>query len=363
MSINLIDLMKDQLTGAIAGQIGNSLGVDQKSAESGIGAMLPTILGGLMKQSSTTAGAESLNNTLDQSDFDGGLLDKLPDLLGGGGQQGGGMLGGMGDTILKGLFGDKIASIIGLISKFTGMDSGKSGSMLALLAPLVMSFLGKQKRSMGLDANGLAGLLSSQKDAVADSLPPGLAGTMGLGELGITDQPAAAPQQSTSPQTSSSQGGGGLGKLLIPLVILAALGFLAFKFLGGAGDAVNNGIDAVKNADVGLPEIPTAESMTGQLTGVFDNYKDSLNGITDEASAKAALPQLEEYNDKLGGMSDMLSKLPEGAQGMVGDKVKSMLEPIQGIIEKLYAIPGVQAILEPVLGNMVEKAKSLIPGA
>ena len=150
---------------------------------------------------------------------------------------------------------------------------------------------------------------------------------------------------------------------MIPLVILAALGFLAFKFLGGAGDAVNNGIDAVKNADVGLPEIPTADGMTGQLSGVFDNYKDSLSGITDEASAKAALPQLEEYNDKLGGMSDMLSKLPEGAQGMVGDKVKTMLEPIQGIIEKLYAIPGVQAILEPVLGNMVEKAKAFIPGA
>ncbi|QDT08497.1 DUF937 domain-containing protein [Planctomycetes bacterium K23_9] len=361
MSINLIDLMKDQLTGAIAGQIGNKLGVDKNAAESGIGAILPTILGGLMKQSSTPAGAESLNNTLDQADFDGGLLDKLPDLLGGGGgNDQGGMLSGMGDTLLRSLFGDKVASIVGLISKFTGMDSGKSGSLMALLAPLVMSFLGKQKRSMGLDANGLAGLLSSQKDAVASSLPPGLAGTMGLGELGITDSPAAA---APSHSHSTSQGGGGLGKLLIPLVIIAALGFLAYKFLGGAGDAINDGVDAVKNAEVGLPEVPTVDSMTGQLSGVFDNYKETLSGVTDEASASAALPQLEEYNEKLGGMSDLLGKLPEGARGAVGDQVKSMLGPIQGIIDKLYAIPGVKSILDPVLSSMVEKAKALIPGA
>ncbi|MGB7347581.1 MAG: DUF937 domain-containing protein [Pirellulaceae bacterium] len=360
MSINLIDLMKDQLTGAVAGQIGNKLGVDQKSAESGIGAILPTILGGLLKQSSTTAGADSLNSTLDQADYDGGLLDKLPDLLGGGGGGQGDMLGGLGETVLKSLFGDKIASIVGLISKFTGMDSGKSGSLMALLAPLVMSFLGKQKRSMGLDASGLAGLLSSQKDSIADSLPPGLAGTMGLGDLGITDQPEAAAPRQSSPQ---AQGSGGLGKLLIPLVILAALGFLAYKFIGGGADAVKDGVDAVKNAEVGLPEIPTADSVTGQLTGVFDGYKDTLGSVTDETSAKAALPQLEEYNEKLGGMSDLLGKLPEGAQGIVGDKVKDMLGPLQGIIDKLYAIPGVKAILDPVLSSMVEKAKGLIPGA
>lgn len=367
MSLNLIDLMKEQLTGAVAGQIGQKFGMDESAATTGIGAILPTVLGGLMKQSSTAEGAEALSQTLDSDDYDGGLFDNLSGMLSGGGSDG--LMGGLGDTVLKSLFGDKLASIAGIIGKVAGIGSDKSSSMLALLAPLVMSFLGKQKRSMGLDASGLSSLLMSQKDSVAESLPAGMSSALGLGSLGIQEPAPAAP----APQPQA-QGGGGMLKLLIPLVVIGAIGFLAYKMIGPAGEAVQDAGEAVANVDLGdvdmgevdlgvsVPDVtmPGAD-MTSQLTGVFDSYRETLTGVTDEASATAALPKLEEFNEKLGGMTEMAGKLPEVARTALGGKVSGLLEPLQGIIDKLYQIPGVQAILEPVVNGMMEKAKGLLP--
>ncbi|MFK8113762.1 MAG: DUF937 domain-containing protein [Rubripirellula sp.] len=360
--MNILDLMKDQLAGAVVGQIGKKIGIDEGAANAGIGAMLPTILGGLMKQASSPSGAEALNNSLDSDDYDGGMLDNLPDLLSGGGD-GGGLMGGLGKTVLTSLFGDKVASIAGILSKLTGMGSDKSTSMLALLAPLVMSFLGKQKRSMGLDAGGMTNLLMSQKDAVADSLPAGMSTALGLGDLGIQEKPAA-PASRTSEQPAGE--GVGMMKLLIPLILIGVIGYSGYKMLAPAGDAVKDAADAVANVD--LPDVDMgnvipdgAADMTAQLNDVFSQYGETLGSVRDEASATAALPKLEGFNDKLGGMSGMLSKLPEGARSAVGGQVSNLLAPIEGMLEKLYAIPGVKAILEPVLTGMLEKAKALIP--
>ena len=44
---------------------------------------------------------------------------------------------------------------------------------------MVVGALGQQQRSGGLDANGLANLLSSQKDQIAAAMPSGLANMMG----------------------------------------------------------------------------------------------------------------------------------------------------------------------------------------
>ena len=366
MSINLMDLMKDQLGGAVLGQVGKHLGMDEKTANTGMGAILPTVLGGLMKQASTPSGAESLNNSLD-NDFDGGLLDKLPDMLGGGGNSS--MMSNLGATVLKSLFGDKIASIVGILSKATGIGSDKSGSLLTMLAPLVMSVLGKHKQSAGLDAGGLAGLLMGQKDSIAKAMPAGMGDTLGIAGLGGgSSRPAATAPAHTPRETSG--GGGGLMKILIPLIILGLLGFAAFKMLGGPAPELPN-VPAVPDVDLAVPDVdvpdvgmslPEVGDISGKLNGVFDGYKDTLTGITDEASAKEAVPKLEDLNGDLGGLSSMLNKLPEGAQSAVTGKLGPMLEPINGIIEKLYAIPGVQAILEPVVNSMLEKVKGLTGG-
>jgi hypothetical protein len=357
--MNMMDILKGQLGGMVAGQLGKAVGLDSKQAESGIGALLPVILGGLMKQSSTPEGANKLDETLSGDDFDGGMFDNLSDIFSGGGDTS--SMSNMGGGLVKMIFGDKVGAIADIIGRVTGMKSSSTTSLLALLAPLVMSFLGKQKRSLGLDGGGMANLLMSQKDEVAKEMPEGIAGALGLTDLGFQDTPAGAPAQTPSAQPQTS-GGGGLGKLLIPLVILGALGFFGWKMLG-------NKLPETNLPDVNVPDVDlgsasealgmSADDVTGNLQEVFGGYQETLSGITDVDSAKAAVPEMEKLNEQLSGVSGLMDKLPAGIKETVTGQIGSMIEPVQAMLDKVLAIPGVGPILQPYVDSMLDKVNLL----
>jgi hypothetical protein len=52
----------------------------------------------------------------------------------------------------------------------SGLDAGTAGKLLENLAPVLMGFLGQQKRAGGLDAGGLAKMLGQERaNATAQS--------------------------------------------------------------------------------------------------------------------------------------------------------------------------------------------------
>ena len=360
MSMNMMEILKGQLGGMVAGQLGKAVGLDSSQAEAGIGALLPTILGGLIKQSSTPEGAGKLDQALSSDEYDGGMFDNIGDLLSGGGDTGG--MAKMGGGVIEMLFGGKVGMIADIIGKVTGMKSGSATGLLGLLAPLVMSFLGKQKRSLSLDGGGMANLLMSQKDEVAKAMPAGMSSALGLTDLGFADTPAGRPAATPTAQPSTSSGGG-LGKLLIPLAVIAALVFGAYKFLGGGGAVDMPALPdvSVPNVDLGSVEgsVAGAGDVTGQLKDIFGGYNETLSGITDVDSAKAAVPEMEGLNEKLGGVSGMMEKLPAGVKDTVSGQVGTMIEPIKAMLDKVLAIPGVGPILQPIVDNMLEKVGML----
>jgi len=62
------------------------------------------------------------------------------------------------------------------VARSSGLDPAKAGSLLATLAPLVLGAVGRVRQDRGLDANGLAGLLGGERDALTASAP----GMMGI---------------------------------------------------------------------------------------------------------------------------------------------------------------------------------------
>ncbi len=367
MSMNMMEILKGQLGGMVAGQLGKSVGLDSAQAKAGVGALLPTILGGLIKQSSTPEGAGKLNDALDSDDYDGGLLDNLSGMLTGGDT---GSMSKMGGGAVEMLFGNKVGAIADIIGKVTGMKSGSAAGLLAILAPLVMSYLGKQKRSLGLDSGGMANLLMSQKDEVAKEMPAGMSSTLGLTSLGFADTPAGRPAATPSAPPavssassssgsaasgSSSSGGLGLGKILIPLLIVAALAFGAFQFLGGSVDSETE-LPKIKVGGAGMAD---AKEVTTQLKDVADDYTKTLTSITDVKSAETAVPEMEDLNDDLDDIAGLFDQLPASIKESISPQITSMLEPIQAMLDKVMAIPGVDAILKPVVDNMQEKVSAL----
>lgn len=410
MSINILDMVKNQIGGQIAGQIAGKFGVDEQTAKSGIDALLPTILGGLVSKVSSPGGAEALGKTLDEGGFEGGLLDNLGGLFSG---TGGDDLASKGDGLVSMIFGDKAAVLGPLIAKMTGMKSDSVMSLLAMLAPLVMSFLGKTKSASGLDVSGLASLLMSQKDSIASAMPAGVSDAMGLGLLSST-QPAAAVTPVRSTQAPEA-GGGGMIKVLIPCAILVAVGYGCYRYIfdgirpsgpegnvvvefdpnspndggygpeggseaevgGGGGTAGGGG----QNSSSGYSQRPDnvspipfdepASETTGpapampefdisKLTSVFDSLSGTFEKVTDVESAKAALPELETMDKQLETASAGLAAIPELFRGPLVKKLQDSFPAVEAMVEKALAIPGVSDVLKPVVDSMMSRIKPLI---
>jgi outer membrane protein OmpA-like peptidoglycan-associated protein len=191
---SILDMVRDavpaEATNRISSMIGESPAVTQKA----FGAAVPAILAGAAERAATPGGAERLRTMITAGGYGGGMLDNLAGLAGGGGVsdivQGGG-------RILSSLFGGRLDGMTEALAGFAGMRRGSASSLLAMAAPIVMSVLGKQVASRGLDASGLMNLLSGQRGAITNALPAGLAGALG-GREAAAATVTPPPVESTS---------------------------------------------------------------------------------------------------------------------------------------------------------------------
>ena len=170
---NLIEMLQGQLTEGMIDHLSHQLGgADrQKTATAAEGA-LSTIISALAKNASTPEGAAGLANALER-DHDGSVLDNFMDILGGRTApppQQSKALNGAG--ILKHILGDRAGNAADMLSKISGLNSGESGNLMAMLAPLVMGMLGKQKKENNLGLDGLSSILNGTVKAQKKSNNP-----------------------------------------------------------------------------------------------------------------------------------------------------------------------------------------------
>lgn len=174
MSNVLMDLVQDQLSDGLIDQLSQQLGgVDKTQTASAVSGIMATLMGALAKNASTVEGASALNNALER-DHDGSILDDLTSVLTGNRQVANERTLN-GDGILSHILGNKQNSAIDMISKISGLDSSKTGSLMSMLAPVIMGTLGKAKKQQGLDLAGLISMLSGTVSAQKEQNP-----TMGL---------------------------------------------------------------------------------------------------------------------------------------------------------------------------------------
>lgn len=181
--MDLTQLVQRQLSGQTIDQLSQQLGgVDKQQTAVATSAITSILMSALAKNASSPDGATSLNNALER-DHDGSILDNLSGMLTGrnADQAQNRTLNGSG--ILGHILGGKQSQVIDMVSGMSGLDKGKTGSLLLMLAPVVMGMLGKAKRQQDLDSGGIGDLLSGFVKNQQKS------GDGGLGMLGrILDQ-------------------------------------------------------------------------------------------------------------------------------------------------------------------------------
>ena len=159
MDLNsIINLLQGQDLQELASKVGGN----EEEVKSGLGVALPAMLEALNKNTNTTEGAESLNKALE--DHDGSILNNVSGFLDNPQSE-----NGLG--ILGHLFGNSTPNVAQAVSKSSGLDKNSSMQLLTMLAPLVLGFLGKEKKQNNLDANGLNNLTSMLSSNLAQSNP------------------------------------------------------------------------------------------------------------------------------------------------------------------------------------------------
>jgi outer membrane protein OmpA-like peptidoglycan-associated protein len=233
MSFNLIDAAKGLFTNELVGKASAFLGESESGVGKAVSGIVPTVLSGLMNKAGSHEGAGSIANMVTEQ-TNGGVLNSLGSFFG---NDGGGLLN-KGAGLLSGLFGSKTDGITSLISNFAGIKSSSSSSLLSMALPALLGLIGKHSSG---GASGIASLFSSQKDNIAAAVPSGLNLSSVLGNLGGNARAAA-----THATEEVAEKSGGAMKILLPLLLLGALGAGIFYFTkGGCGKKAEEAVAAV----------------------------------------------------------------------------------------------------------------------
>jgi hypothetical protein len=391
MAVNLVSLVTQFLTPDVIAKIASALGLDRTLVQKAIGGAIPAVLSGLAGVASTPGGVRQLSNALAQQQP--GMLDNFKNLIGGPGQKG---FADAGTSMLSGLLGgDTLTAVTQSVGHFANISEGASKSLLGVLGPVVMGALGQQQRTAGLDAAGLASLLSSQKDQIASAIPSGLADQLNAAGLidrvgdgvrsGVTAASAAAGRFGNATERAvvgSSQAAYAAGNQAIQaarsptfaqwpvwVIGLLVLGGLAwFVFGGSAGDKVaqQSGPAATQPAKpaetvgAALPTLTVAGvDLRNRLNSSVDTLRTTLTNITDATSAQAALPKLREAITQIDELGALSAKLPQSGKGALASLIAAAMPTINQLCDKVLTTPGVGAIAKPSIDELRIKLDTL----
>lgn len=384
--MNIMDMVKGAVSKQVMGQLGGILGTDEKQTSSAIDIGASTILGGLINKASSKEGAQQVFDLAKNTDAS--VLDKLGDILGSGGEQleavqesGGGMLEGI-------LGGSGQNSMIQMVSKYLGLDESTMGKLLTMLAPIIISTIGKHISSSGMDADGLSGLLADQKQHLAGALPGPLADSLGLGNLlsnvsnagdAVVEKTAAIKNAASDTANQISTGASdatvavteavatGLGAIryVIPLVVLAVVAYFGWSYIYSEPNDLNEQANNVVNSD--KPPEFDLDSMAfsnlnesgAKLKQGFGDIATGFQGLKDTSNdgANKLKGTIEQFTGTIEGMGldkntdlakavarDIIEKFVDYIKAMLGDQsdeIKGILKPaVDALLEKLTAFTG-----------------------
>lgn len=178
MSSVMDSLLGQLMSGNNLQQIGNTLGVDESQAGQAVSTALPMLIAALGKNAASPEGAQSLSNAL-AKDHDGSVLNDITGFLSSGGNP------AEGSGILGHVLGSNLPAVEQGLGNATGLPASSMGSLLTMLAPLVMGGLGQQQQQQGLDASGIANLLMGESaQAQSNSTVSGLSGLLDMNNNG-----------------------------------------------------------------------------------------------------------------------------------------------------------------------------------
>ncbi|HLO00980.1 MAG TPA: DUF937 domain-containing protein [Pyrinomonadaceae bacterium] len=161
------EIVTQRIAGAATGQMAQRLGISESTAQTAVQLAVPLIVSALARNASQPQGAQDLHQAV-TSDHDGSIFNQLTSYLGN-------PQAANGSGILGHVLGGQRPAVESNLAQATGLDQNSAGSLLEMVAPLVMGAVGREQRQNGFDAGGLSQFLAQQQAQATD---PDLRGTL-----------------------------------------------------------------------------------------------------------------------------------------------------------------------------------------
>ena len=356
--MNLVKLILDQLVGGNLTQLSTTLGVSESKAQAAASAALPALMLGFSSLAGSGQGGQRLISALGQ--FQPEKIGDLASLLTGGGEE----VSTRGNDLLKHLMEGKM--LAGAVAGFSGLGEKQTNHLLGYLSPLVMGAVAQQFSGKKIDTQGLVQFFAEQKTLIAAGLPPelSLAQVPGLAALsgGTT-----APQGTPVPQGKTQVIASGTPATSRPVWLLPLIGVvcaaLAVQYWPKSKPAVpvpakatEAGAPAPRGGgmDFSAMKAPAFGTMATGLATQFQQLTESLTGISDAASAEAALPTLTELAARLEGIQKEAESLTKDSKVMLPDLIQEIMVKPAEQLKRVALIPDVSAAFRPILERLVK---------
>jgi len=330
---NIIQEMTELISPSLIKQVAGSLGESESGISKALGGLAPTLLAGLANKSSDTAGFGKIFDMISNKDNHLDLSD-VTSIIGAGNKS-----GGVTDALLSGLLGGKRGGVIDLITSFAGLKRGSSSSLMGMITPMIMSYLGRKILKGGLNAVGLSKLLGGQRKNISKALPAGMSDLIGFSADAPEPAHKTTAHTAPTPPSGGSGGGGGLFKYLVPVLLVAGALF-AWRSCGSdlkdaAGDTVN-AVESVAGDMAG----DAVDAMGNAVEGLGDFFGRTLaNGIELNIPKFGVENKLMDFIEGDGNLSkdswynfDRLT-FATGSANLDSDKSKEQLDNIAEIMK------------------------------
>ncbi len=180
MNANLLTLAQEALGGDFTKLASQFLGESSSSTQLAMTSLMPAVLGTVAQRGATPEGASGLLSLINGAKLDVNTLGNIAGLFGGGGSGMNDLLKAGTSSLVPALFGDKSGALVNALSSASGIKSSSATNLLAMIVPIVLTFLKKFIGDKGLNANSLSTLLASQGPNLQSALDNRITGALGF---------------------------------------------------------------------------------------------------------------------------------------------------------------------------------------
>lgn len=305
--MTLLTALKDTFSTDVITTLAEYVDEPFDKTQKAVDALTYTLLGGLMKRTSSDIGITQLFNHLQKNHYTGQALERLVPILSDPTQAQ--TLLAQGNDSISHLLPALKSSVGQMVSRYAGLRNSSAITLFSLVSAICLHTLGRITTERKVDADGLASMVMGERDSFANTAPddllPQLIERLGLQSVlssttiparrsvdvpatNVTRQPVTFDMGIDRRERSSAWSRWGIGALVV-----VAVGLIGYYIYQNTQKHLSD-LDTVISADsVG------SDSVARSLDVPFDSVQATQPSATTAAASQTLTTQLTPYLDNV----------------------------------------------------------------